>query len=412
MNTRVFRALHQIAITVSGVLEPLEVARLIVDHAKQLLQVDAAGLYVYDDATEDLWPMYSSDHRETTADASLPVGAGAVGQAFLTGEPVLVDDYQSWPHATNWGTTHYVCSAMAVPMSIAERNTGAVVVRSYTPRHWTDDDVQTLTLLAGQIAPALEAARTHERARAERQQAEAAIGLRDEILAGVSHDLSGPLSRIRLYAELIQGESAGVSPLASAEQLNEWSDRIVAATISMKSIIQELIDVARLQMGQALALDLRRTDLVGLARRLVGEHQAAGRLVTIRSSCDEVIGWWDEPRLSRVLGNLLDNALNYSPNGSWVDVVVETDPATEMALVQVQDRGPGIPPGDLPRVFERFYRGSNVARASAGNGLGLSVARQIVEQHGGIIGIESELGRGTMVSLRLPRTGPPDPPGK
>jgi two-component system sensor histidine kinase MprB len=280
-------------------------------------------------------------------------------------------------------------------------------VRTYTSRHWTDEDEQTLTLLAAQIAPALEAARLHERTRSARQQAEAAINLRDEVLAGVSHDLAAPLARIRLYAELIQAESPIVQPLGSAEQLNTWSERIVASTIAMKTIMQELVDVARLQMGQALQLDARRTDLVDLARRLVAEHQSAQGPITFAADCDELVGWWDEPRLSRVVGNLLDNALKYSRVGTGVDVLVyaaHDASGDDIALLEVRDRGRGIPPEDLPRVFERFYRGSNAGSETSGSGLGLAVARQIVEQHGGTLRIESQPEVGTVASVRLPRS--------
>jgi signal transduction histidine kinase len=263
-------------------------------------------------------------------------------------------------------------------------------------------------LLAAQIGPALEAARLHERTRAARLQAEAAIKLRDEVLAGVSHDLAGPLARIRLYAELIQSEAANVQPADAAEQMNQWSERIVVATGTMKSIIQELIDVARLQMGQALQLDLRRTDLVGLARRQVGEHQAAGRRIRLETSCTELVGRWDESRLSRVLANLLDNAVKYSPQGAEVevDVALVQRGGEEHALVRVRDRGRGIPPEDLARVFERFYRGSNVDVTTSGSGLGLAVAQQIVAQHGGAIEIDSAPGIGTVVTMHLPRSGP------
>jgi signal transduction histidine kinase len=281
-------------------------------------------------------------------------------------------------------------------------------VRTYIPRQWTDEDAQTLILLAAQIGPALEAARLHERTRAAQLQAEAAIKLRDEVLAGVSHDLAGPLARIRLYAELIQSESSNLQPADVAEQMSEWSERIVVATSTMKTIIQELVDVARLQMGQARQLDLRRTDLVGLARRLVGEQQAAGRQVRLESSLAELVGWWDESRLSRVLANLLDNAVKYSPHSAEVEVdvaVVQRD-GEDYALLRVRDHGRGIPPEDLTRVFDRFYRGSNVDGQTSGSGLGLAVAHQIVAQHGGTIEIDSLPGRGTVVSVRVPLTGP------
>src|SRR5204863_6016193 len=163
------------------------------------------------------------------------------------------------PHAGTWAAARGVQSAMAVPLLVADRRTGAISVRSYAARHWTADDVQTLTLLAAQIAPVLEAAQLYERTRVARLMAEDAIKLRDEVLAGVSHDLAGPLARIRLYAELIETESLNLEPRAAAQQLHDWSERIIAATGTMKVLMQELLDVARVQMGQALMLDLRPT---------------------------------------------------------------------------------------------------------------------------------------------------------
>jgi len=407
-RVRVFTALHDIAVAIGGVLEPVELARLVVNRARELLEAGAVGVYSLDESTQLLEPIYSSDAREALPEPAIPIGTGAAGQALLRGQLVRVDDYVHWPHAGKWAAANGVRAAMAVPLQVSDRWTGAMSVRTYVPRHWTDEDAQTLMLLAAQIGPALEAARLHERTRVARLQAEAAINLRDEVLAGVSHDLAGPLARIRLYAEMIQGESSNLEPADVAEQMSQWSERIVVATSTMKTIIQELVDVARLQMGQALQLDLRRTDLVGLARRLVGEQQAAGRHIRLESSSAELVGWWDESRLSRVLANLLDNAVKYSPHGAEVEVevaVVQRD-GEDHALLRVRDHGRGIPPDDLGRVFDRYYRGSNVDAETSGSGLGLAVAHQIVAQHGGTIEIDSQPGVGTVVTLRLPRTGP------
>jgi signal transduction histidine kinase len=402
---RVFRALHDIAVAIGGILEPVELARLVADRACALFKVAAVGVYVVDETTHVLMPVYSSDARIDRPEPTIVWGAGAAGQAVALGEPVMVAEYLTWPHAGDWALANGVRAAMAVPLQVADRRTGALSVRTYTPRQWTATEVQTLTLLAAQIAPALEAARLYERTRTAQVQAEAAIKLRDEVLAGVSHDLAGPLARIRLYAELIETEAPNLEPRATAQQLHDWSERIIAATHTMKVLMQELVDVARVQLGQALMLDLRPTDLVSLARRLAGELEAAGQHVTIRSSLHELEGWWDEARLLRVLSNLLDNAFNYSQPGHGVDVLIDEvrESGHELALLRVRDYGRGIPAEDLPRVFDRFYRGSNVGAQTPGSGLGLAVARQIVEQHGGSIAIDSQPGRGTIVSLRLPR---------
>ena len=396
---QVFRALHDIAVAIGGVLEPVELARLVVDRALELLGADAAGIYACDDSAQVLEAVYSSDAVDGFPEPAIAAGAGAAGQALLRGEPIVVDDYANWPHAGAWAAARQVQSAVAVPLLVGDRCTGAMSVRSYALRTWMPDDVHTLRLLATQIAPILEAARLYDRTRAAHQRAEAAIKLRDGVLAGVSHDLAGPLARIRLYAELIQAELPTLEPRPAADQLTTWSERIVAATTTMKTIMQELVDVARLQMGQPLQLDLRPLDLVGLARRIIDEQRAAGHTATLRSSVDEIIGWWDEARLSRVVSNMLENAFNYS-RGAAVDVSVEPD--DRAAVLQVRDRGVGIPAADLPRVFDSYYRGSNVADLTTGSGLGLAVAQQIARLHRGSIDIDSELGVGTVVRLRLP----------
>lgn len=405
---RIFRALHEIAVAVGGVLEPVELARLVVERTRELLDAGAVGLYTFDEAAQLLRPVYSSDARDGTEEPIIRPGAGAAGQALLRGEPVLVDDYANWEHAGDWAAARGVRSAMAVPLQVSERRTGAISVRAYTPRHWSPEDVQALTLLAAQVAPALEAARLYERTQAARQQAEEAIKLRDEVLAGVSHDLAGQLSRIRLYAELMQAEAPLLQPVASAQQMTAWSSSIVGVTDGMKATIQELLDVARLQMGQALPLDLQRTDLAALVRQAVSEYRGAGRAIRLESISDVLVGWWDQARLARLLANVLDNAMKYSPPEAGVVVkldVVEYQ-AGGWAVVRVCDSGRGIPPEDLPRVFERFYRGRNVGGHVEGSGLGLAVARQIAEQHGGAIEIASQLGVGTTVAVRLPRIGP------
>src|SRR4051794_20067824 len=226
-RARIFQALHEIAVALGGVLEPDAVASLIVERARDLLDAGAVGLYVFDEQTQLLRPILSSDARvDGVSEPMIPPGIGAAGMAFLTGAPVLVDDYMAWPHAGGWAASNGVRSALAVPLQVAERRTGAMSVRTYEPRNWTPEDAQTMVLLAAQVAPVLEAAHLYERTRAAQVQAEAASALRDEVLAGVSHDLAGPLTRVRLYAELIQAETPRIQPDASAQQLLNWSERI------------------------------------------------------------------------------------------------------------------------------------------------------------------------------------------
>jgi signal transduction histidine kinase len=116
----------------------------------------------------------------------------------------------------------------------------------------------------------------------------------------------------------------------------------------------------------------------------------------------------DEIRVHRVLANLLTNAIKYSPDGGEVRVTIKPTrgPGARSALLVVRDQGVGIPRDDLPHVFDRFHRGSNVIGRFAGTGLGLASARELVELHGGTISVESEEGKGSTFVVRLPLIPP------
>ena len=126
--------------------------------------------------------------------------------------------------------------------------------------------------------------------------------------------------------------------------------------------------------------------------------------IRAETSTERLIGAWDAARLERVVQNLLGNAIKYSPEGGEVVVTIarQEDAAGARAVLAVRDQGVGIPPTDRPHVFDRFHRAENVVGRIAGTGIGLASARQIVEQHGGTISVQSALGRGSTFTVRLP----------
>ena len=151
------------------------------------------------------------------------------------------------------------------------------------------------------------------------------------------------------------------------------------------------------------------TDLVAVAWQAAAEQQRTTERHRIRVQTIEakLIGVWDPVRLGRVLDNLLSNAVKFSPAGGEVVVGVarEADAAGEWALLSVRDQGIGIPAADLPHVFERFRRGTNVAGRIAGTGLGLAGACHIVQLHSGRISVESQEQRGSTFTVWLPLPG-------
>jgi PAS domain S-box-containing protein len=255
-----------------------------------------------------------------------------------------------------------------------------------------------------------------ERERVARADAEAAIRARDEFVAVVAHDLGNPLTAVSGQVQMIRRRLRRGDVLPTEDLLSRL-DTIEASLKGLSTVIDELRDATLVQAGRSLELRARPTDLVALAREAVARSESASESHQILTLCAEpcLVGVWDADRLQRVVGNLLSNAVKFSPGGGQITVEVRRDEG--QAVLAVHDQGIGIPADDLPRVFERYQRASNVAGRIAGSGLGLAGAKEIVERHGGSILVQSAEGHGSTFTVRLPLPddGPasaPTPPGQ
>lgn len=253
--------------------------------------------------------------------------------------------------------------------------------------------------LAAQAAIAIDNARLY-------RAAQQALSLRDEFLASVSHDLRTPLATIKGLAQLLMRQARRLDSPQLPRML-DYLGQIDRSAATMAAMIDELLDLARLESGRPLELDRSTVDLVALVRRMAGEQARLAPLHRLRveSSDEGVTGSWDAIRIERVVGNLLSNAIKYSPDGG--DVVISVRRISDergdcLAELQVQDAGVGIPAAEVPLVWEPFRRASNAERRTGGSGIGLASVRRIVEHHGGMVGLQSVEGEGTTVTVRLP----------
>ena len=254
-----------------------------------------------------------------------------------------------------------------------------------------------------------------ERERAALLAAQEAIRLRDDFLAVASHDLKNPLAALYGTAQLLQRTLARAGAIP-ADRLVSGLAGIVSLSEQMNRQIGDLLDVARARAGEPLTLNRKPADLVEITRRAVTAAQQATERHQLRlvvgsgqrensANPDTIVGNWDRTQIERVIGNLLSNAVKYSPDGEIaVTLWPESDTAcpAEWAVLSVEDHGVGIPAADLPYVFDRFARASNVVGRVGGSGIGLTAARQVVEQHGGTIAVKSEEGQGSTFTVRLP----------
>jgi signal transduction histidine kinase/ActR/RegA family two-component response regulator len=289
-----------------------------------------------------------------------------------------------------------VRSHLAVPLSIGERTLGAISLGFVGTRRYRITDVPLAEALASRAAVAIQNARLYRAAEQARAQAESANATKDEFLAMLGHELRNPLAPIVTALELTR-EREGPS---------RERDIIERQVQHVRRLVDDLLDVARIARGK---LDLAREPLelahaiqdgVELARPLIDERR---HVLTI--DCPErglrVFG--DRTRLAQVVANLLTNAARYSePLGK---IRVSAFARGERAVLCVEDNGIGIAPELLPRIYELFAQAKQTAeRGSGGLGLGLSIVKALVEQHGGEVHARSEgPGLGSEFEVSLPR---------
>ena len=290
-------------------------------------------------------------------------------------------------------------AALIVPLIAGGRTLGALsFVRAESGRRYGPEDLRLAEDVARRAGLAVDNARLY-------RDAQEALRVRDEFLAAVSHDLRTPLSTIAGMTQLVARQARRLAT-ADGERIAERLATVDHAARRMTAMVDQLLDVTRLESGRPLDLAPESLDLLRLLRQLAEDHQrgAPRHALRVESDCAELVGQWDKGRLERVFSNLLGNAVKYSPEGGPVVVSVglAQDPDGAWAVVRVQDAGLGIPAEELPRIFERYYRASNVAGHIKGVGIGLAGAKQIVEQHGGTMAVASTAGAGTTVTVRLP----------
>lgn len=218
---------------------------------------------------------------------------------------------------------------------------------------------------------------------------------RRELIANVSHDLRTPISVIQGNVEnLLDGVG---------DDTREVLETMLRQTRRLGRMVEQLLDLSRLEADASL-FQRRPVDLVGVAERVIEEAglRDPAPLITLDAP-ERLAAQVDPERLHQVLANLVDNAVRYQPYGEPIRMVVAADEAS--VRIVVEDRGPGIAPDELDRVFERFHRAEpDRASASGGSGLGLAIARSIVELHGGTIRAGRGDPGGCVMTITLPHT--------
>jgi PAS domain S-box-containing protein len=343
-----------------------------------------------------------------------PESPSGVHQVLRTGAPILVSEVtDEMLEARARSPEHLaairelgVRSYMSVPLRAHNRTLGVLsFVAGDSGRRYDALDLQFVQDLASRAAMAVENARAYEEARRANR-------LKDEFLATLSHELRTPLNAILGYARMLK------SGMVNPERLPRAVEIIHKNAVALTKIVEDVLDVSRIVSGK-LRLKTQTLDLAPVLAVSVETVQPAAEAKGIalhgvmEPGPSQVVG--DPDRLQQVMWNILSNAVKFTPSGGAVTVRLE--PADGHVDIVVTDTGVGIAPEFIPHIFERFRQGdSRFAREFGGLGLGLAIARHIVEMHGGTIEASSEgLGKGSTFRVRLPMThairpaGDPEP---
>jgi signal transduction histidine kinase len=283
-------------------------------------------------------------------------------------------------------------SYMCVPLCARNHPSGAIsFVYAESNRRFGEEDLALAEELGRRTGVWLENARLYERANE-------AIRMRDDVLAVVSHDLKNPLNVVSMGVESALRKIA----TGRAAELEKTLLAIQRAGAHMAGLIEELLEVAHIQAGQ-LTLERRTEELSSVVRQALEllEPMAEQKSQHLNTTLppEPVTVCWDSQRMIRVLGNLVGNAVKFTPEGGRISVHAER--IGDEILFSIADSGIGIAPADLPRVFEPYWKGE--ASGRSGTGLGLYIARGIVRAHGGRIWVESQLGIGSTFWFAVPR---------
>ena len=331
-------------------------------------------------------------------------GQGIVGWVAQTGQPVVVPDTTQDPRYIE--ANPETRSEMAAPLLADHRVIGVINVESTRPNAFSAADLQLLSALAGQLAIILDNTQAHRDLTERAQQLQDAYAelaeaeqLRDQLIQNLSHELRTPMTFVKGYVELMQEEAFGPLPPKLREPLTIVSQK----TYTVERLVERIVTLQAVRPG---TLTLEPLTLDGLVQEVVEHWQPKALQAGIEIMLDVPAGLpllaGDRKQLAEAFDNLFSNAIKFSPKGGQITLRVQNE--NEAVHVEVTDTGIGIPPDKLPRVFDRFYQvDGTVRRRFGGAGVGLAVARQIVEAHGGHIWAESEgLGRGSTFHLALP----------
>jgi signal transduction histidine kinase len=393
-------ALRQASLHVTSSLKLQPVLEAIIEHALRLVSADNAHIFLYDGRRltfgAAMWA--GGLQREPYA---APRPQGLTDTVARSGEQVVISDVDVHPmfRDRRWGG-----AVAGLPLRVGDDVCGVMNIAFEQPHVFSASELNVLELLADQAAIAIHNAHMHQRVLEHAEELAAALAqqeeldrLKREFMQNVSHELRLPLALIRGYAEMLDSGELG--------ELREEHQHPVSVIARRSRMLGDLVEDITLILGaETRPAEWEPVALNEVARTVVSEFaiKAKGAGLTLQSHIAEVPPVNGSLMyLRRVLDNLLNNAVKFTPEGGTITVHIWQEDAH--VKLEVRDTGIGIPADQLDRIFERFYQvDGSIRRRYGGVGLGLALVKELVELHDGQVQVESQVDRGSAFTVILP----------
>lgn len=389
--------------TVGNISEEATFLQMVIGLASELTESEMASILEYDPDWDALRfrsaPWFQ---RERLNEVRVPLEGSIAGWVFTHREPLIVADPKREPHffsGVDRVTGQQTRNLIAVPIVVNNEALGVIEALNRLHGEYSQEDVVALEILAGVTGLRLHNLRLQRQVNAARQDVLEVERLKNEFIAITSHELRTPLG-------LILGHATFLREMLSEDAQRSQMDVVIRSATRLKEIVENLANIDHYRSGAA-RLRKRPVLLARLIEEVVGAFAEAARQKNLSLRTEIRIPGLslecDAEKIGIALRNLVQNAITFTNPGGHVLVRTETVPGH--VKISVMDDGIGIPAKDLPHIFERFYQvESHLTRRHGGLGLGLSIAKAMVEMHGGQIWVESIEGKGSNFTILLPTT--------
>jgi signal transduction histidine kinase len=395
--------LVQASLVINSTLELRSLLSIIMDHVADLTNAESASVMLYDHTTDQLRFVAATTNDpfvEELLNIPVPIDGSVAGAVLRENKVIIRNDLTNDPlhfRAADAQSGFDTRSIIGVPMRYKDEAIGVLEAVNKREGHWTDTDRRNMLILASQAAVAIKNAQVMDQLQRAYNEINQLDKLKNDFIAIASHELRTPLSVILGYATFLKEDAQGeVSAHASA---------VLNSALRMRNLIEDMTNLRYLKLGEA-ELVREHIPLVAIFQAAQNDvesmMEAKGHVLDVHPPDVGLIVVVDRVKLGMALTNLLNNANKFTPSGGRITLTYERKPGA--VWIVVRDTGVGIPQDQLERVFEEFHQvEDHMTRRHGGMGLGLSIARALVEAHNGRIWAESDgPGRGSTFYISLP----------